>query len=46
MVELTTVSNAYGKLTKVDFRSWVKPTFSPEHGVLIVYYGSFLTFCL
>ncbi|MEO0932487.1 MAG: YwiC-like family protein [Cyanobacteria bacterium J06641_2] len=28
---------------KANFRNWIKPTFSPEHGVLIVWFGSFLT---
>ena len=41
--ELATVSNAEQLLTKANFRNWVKPTFSPEHGVLIVWLGSFLT---
>ena len=43
MNELATVSNAEQLLTKANFRNWVKPTFSPEHGVLIVWLGSFLT---
>lgn len=43
MVELATVSNAYEQVKKVNFRSRIKPTFSPEHGVLIVWFGSFLT---
>lgn len=43
MVELATVSNAEEQQRKVNFREWVKPTFSPEHGVLIVLFGSFLT---
>ncbi|MBV6628247.1 MAG: YwiC-like family protein [Rivularia sp. (in: Bacteria)] len=43
MNELLTASNAYEQKTKIDFRSWIKPTFSPEHGVLIVWFGSFLT---
>ena len=37
MNELATVSNVENLLTKANFRSWVKPTFSPEHGVLIVW---------
>ncbi len=40
---MATVFNAYEQLTKVNFRNWIKPTFSPEHGVLIVLFGSFLT---
>ena len=40
MVELATVSNAYNRVTKVNFHNWTKPTFSPEHGVLIVWFGS------
>ncbi|BAY81440.1 hypothetical protein NIES267_09160 [Calothrix parasitica NIES-267] len=43
MNELATVSNLEQLLTKANFRNWVKPTFSPEHGVLIVWFGSFLT---
>ena len=43
MNELGIVSNAQKQLTNVNFRSWVKPTFSPEHGVLIVLFGSFVT---
>ena len=43
MNELATISNAEQLLTKANFRNWVKPTFSPEHGVLIVWLGSFLT---
>ena len=43
MNDLATVSNTEQLLTKANFRNWVKPTFSPEHGVLIVWFGSFLT---
>ncbi|MGB6298554.1 MAG: YwiC-like family protein [Rivularia sp. (in: cyanobacteria)] len=43
MVEFATVSKAYEQVTKVNFRNWITPTFSPEHGVLIVWFGSFLT---
>ena len=43
MNDLATVSNTEQLLTKANFRNWVKPTFSPEHGVLIVWLGSFLT---
>lgn len=43
MNELATVSNPEQLLTKANFRNWAKPTFSPEHGVLIVWFGSFLT---
>ena len=43
MNELATASNPEQLLTKANFRNWVKPTFSPEHGVLIVWFGSFLT---
>ncbi|AFY57263.1 hypothetical protein Riv7116_4852 [Rivularia sp. PCC 7116] len=42
MNELVTASNGYEQITKIDFRSWIKPTFTPEHGVLIVWFGSFL----
>lgn len=42
MNDLSTVSNAEQLLTKANFRNWIKPTFSPEHGVLIVWFGSFL----
>jgi len=41
--ELATVPNAEKLLTKINLQSWAKPTFSPEHGVLIVWFGSFLT---
>ncbi len=41
--ELATVSNHDDKGKQVNFWSLVKPTFSPEHGVLIVWFGSFLT---
>lgn len=43
MVELATVSNAEAQVAKANFRWKIKPTFSPEHGVLIVWFGSFLT---
>ncbi|WP_228059966.1 YwiC-like family protein [Plectonema radiosum] len=39
----TTVLPAEEQQNKVDYRGWLKPTFSPEHGVLIVLFGSFLT---
>ncbi|MEO1377157.1 MAG: YwiC-like family protein [Cyanobacteria bacterium J06635_10] len=42
-MELAPVSEAYEQATKVDLRRWIKPTFSPEHGVLIILFGSFLT---
>ncbi|MBF2014720.1 MAG: YwiC-like family protein [Rivularia sp. T60_A2020_040] len=38
-----TVLSAEQQEKQVDFRGWFKPTFSPEHGVLIVLFGSFLT---
>ncbi|MEB3217201.1 MAG: YwiC-like family protein [Nostocales cyanobacterium 94392] len=39
----TTVLPSEEQQQKVDFRGWLKPTFSPEHGVLIILFGSFLT---
>ncbi|MCJ8283358.1 MAG: YwiC-like family protein, partial [Rivularia sp. ALOHA_DT_140] len=41
--ELVAVSNAKNQVTKAMEWSWFKPTFYPEHGVLIVWFGSFLT---
>ena len=43
MNELVAVSNAKNQVTKAMEWSWFKPTFYPEHGVLIVWFGSFLT---
>ena len=43
MNDLATVSNTEQLLTKAKFRNWDKQTLSPEHGVLIVWFGSFLT---
>lgn len=43
VIKLAKLSNASEQSAIVNLRGWIKPTFSPEHGVLIVLFGSFIT---
>ena len=43
MIGLATASNISEEKLQINFKSWLRPTFSPEHGVLLVLFGSVLT---
>ena len=40
---IATYTNPIGSKKRREWLSWCRPTFSPEQGVLLVLFGSFLT---
>lgn len=43
MIGFATASDISQQKLQVNFKAWLRPTFSPEHGVLLVLFGSVLT---
>lgn len=43
MIGFATASDISQQKLQINFKTWLRPTFSPEHGVLLVLFGSVLT---
>lgn len=43
MIGFATASNTSQEKLQINLKAWLRPTFSPEHGVLLVLFGSVLT---
>ena len=43
MIGFATASNISEQKLRIDFKTFLRPTFSPEHGVLLVLFGSVIT---
>ncbi len=43
MIGFATASDVSKQQLQINFKTWLRPTFSPEHGVLLVLFGSVVT---